>query len=105
MNLVHKLIMKTIFNLEDLIRPNIKALKAYSSARDEFQGVPVDMVFLDANENPFENGVNRYPDPQQNNLKSLLSNIKGVSEKNILLCFFFLRALRAIVFGFDAIKK
>ena len=43
------------------------------------------MVFLDANENPFENGVNRYPDPQQRTLKSLLSTIKGVTQQNILL--------------------
>ena len=85
MNLVHQIIMKTTFNLEDLIRPNIKALKAYSSARDEFQGVPVDMVFLDANENPFENGVNRYPDPQQTKIKELLAKTKGVSVQNILL--------------------
>ena len=43
------------------------------------------MIFLDANENPFENGVNRYPDPQQNNVKDLLSSIKRVDKKNILL--------------------
>ncbi|MDB4225900.1 histidinol-phosphate transaminase [Algibacter sp.] len=72
-------------NIQDLIRPTIKALKPYSSARDEFQGNSDDMVFLDANENPFENGVNRYPDPQQRTLKSLLSKIKGVPQQNILL--------------------
>ncbi|SFZ91663.1 histidinol-phosphate aminotransferase [Flaviramulus basaltis] len=72
-------------NIQDLIRPTIKALKPYSSARDEFQGNSSDMVFLDANENPFENGVNRYPDPQQRNLKAILSEIKGISTKNILL--------------------
>jgi histidinol-phosphate aminotransferase len=43
------------------------------------------MVFLDANENPFESGVNRYPDPQQNNVKELLSDIKKIDKKNILL--------------------
>ncbi|MCL4139664.1 UNVERIFIED_CONTAM: hypothetical protein GTU68_043469 [Idotea baltica] len=43
------------------------------------------MIFLDANENPFENGVNRYPDPQQNSVKELLSGIKNVPQKNILL--------------------
>ncbi|OEK08497.1 histidinol-phosphate transaminase [Flavivirga aquatica] len=74
-----------IMNIQDLIRPTIKALKPYSSARDEFQGVTDDMVFLDANENPFENGVNRYPDPQQNKVKVLLSKIKSVPTKNILL--------------------
>ncbi|WP_166966524.1 histidinol-phosphate transaminase [Yeosuana marina] len=72
-------------NIQNLIRPSIKALKPYSSARDEFQGVPSDMVFLDANENPFENGVNRYPDPHQNKLKVLLSEIKQVPTQSILL--------------------
>lgn len=72
-------------NIQRLIRPTIKALKPYSSARDEFQGVPSDMVFLDANENPFENGVNRYPDPHQNKLKSILSDIKGIPTQNMLL--------------------
>ena len=78
--------MKTNFNLENLIRENIKSLKPYSSARDEYKDATTDaMIFLDANENPFENGVNRYPDPQQNNVKDLLSDIKGVSKENILL--------------------
>ncbi|GAB1855627.1 histidinol-phosphate transaminase [Flavobacteriaceae bacterium MHTCC 0001] len=72
-------------NIQELIRPTIKALKPYSSARDEFQGNSGAMVFLDANENPFENGVNRYPDPQQRTVKSLLSNIKGISQSQILL--------------------
>ncbi len=72
-------------NIQDLIRPTIKALKSYSSARDEFQGATDDMVFLDANENPYENGVNRYPDPQQRELKTILSRIKGVPTQNILL--------------------
>ncbi|MDO1500536.1 histidinol-phosphate transaminase [Winogradskyella maritima] len=73
------------FNLNNLVRDNIKSLKPYSSARDEFSGVPADMVFLDANENPFENGVNRYPDPQQRSVKSLLGEIKGIKSENILL--------------------
>lgn len=77
--------MNTDFDLNEIIRPTIKALKPYSSARDEFQGVTDNMVFLDANENPFENGVNRYPDPHQGKLKAVLSEIKGISEKNILL--------------------
>jgi len=77
--------MNTKFDLKNIIRPTIKALKPYSSARDEFQGVTDNMVFLDANENPFENGVNRYPDPQQGKLKSVLSQIKDIPTKNILL--------------------
>ncbi|MCF7560739.1 histidinol-phosphate transaminase [Sabulilitoribacter multivorans] len=72
-------------NIQELIRPTIKRLKPYSSARDEFQGTSNDMVFLDANENPFENGVNRYPDPQQRKLKTVLSEIKGLPTQNILL--------------------
>ncbi len=72
-------------DIQKLIRPSVKALKPYSSARDDFKDFHKDMVFLDANENPFNNGVNRYPDPQQNKVKALLSEIKGVSTKNILL--------------------
>ncbi|WP_027136453.1 histidinol-phosphate transaminase [Gaetbulibacter saemankumensis] len=72
-------------NIQELVRPTIKALKPYSSARDEFQGATDNMVFLDANENPYENGVNRYPDPHQGRLKAVLSEIKGVPVNNILL--------------------
>ena len=78
--------MKTNFNINSLVRENIKSLKPYSSARDEYKDATSDdMIFLDANENPFENGVNRYPDPQQNSVKELLSGIKNVPQKNILL--------------------
>lgn len=73
------------FNLEYLVRENIKGLKPYSSARDEYVSDGTRMVFLDANENPFENGVNRYPDPQQRNLKAILADQKGVGPMNILL--------------------
>ena len=76
--------MKKI-NLENLIRESIKSLKPYSSARDEYKEVTTAMVFLDANENPFENGVNRYPDPQQTTVKEKLSEIKNIPIKNILL--------------------
>lgn len=72
-------------SIQNLIRPSIKALKPYSSARDEFKGSKDNLVFLDANENPFENGVNRYPDPQQGELKKVISEIKGVPTENILL--------------------
>jgi len=78
--------MKKNFNISNLIRENIKSLKPYSSARDEYKDATInEMIFLDANENPFENGVNRYPDPQQNKVKDLLSNIKEISKENILL--------------------
>ncbi|TYC11959.1 histidinol-phosphate transaminase [Bizionia gelidisalsuginis] len=72
-------------SIQHLIRANIKALKPYSSARDEFQEKSNAMVFLDANENPFENGVNRYPDPQQLEVKNLLSQIKECPIENIVL--------------------
>jgi histidinol-phosphate aminotransferase len=71
--------------IQDLIRYNIKALKPYSSARDEYKDASSNMVFLDANENPYNNGVNRYPDPQQSNLKNVLAQQKGISKDNILL--------------------
>ncbi|MBO6606451.1 histidinol-phosphate transaminase [Psychroserpens sp.] len=73
------------FNLNRLVRSNIQTLKPYSSARDEFKEVSTDMVFIDANENPFENGVNRYPDPKQNKVKAQLSKLKGVPSNQILL--------------------
>tara|TARA_R110001583_G_scaffold31766_1_gene108277 strand:- start:1461 stop:2510 length:1050 start_codon:yes stop_codon:yes gene_type:complete len=72
-------------DIQNLIRPTIRALKAYSSARDEFKGGSNDMVFMDANENPFENGINRYPDPHQLKLKVLLSKIKKIPIENMLL--------------------
>ncbi len=77
--------MKTKFEISNIIRPAIQSLKPYSSARDEFQGNTDAMTFLDANENPFENGVNRYPDPQQGKLKFILSEIKNISTEKILL--------------------
>jgi len=78
--------MKSNFDLNNLIRENIKFLKPYSSARDEYKDVKTtDIIFLDANENPFNNGVNRYPDPQQHKVKEMLSETKGVDKKNILL--------------------
>lgn len=72
-------------SIQKLIRSNIIGLQPYASARDEFKTIVGDMVFLDANENPFENGVNRYPDPQQIKLKTLISKIKGAPVENILL--------------------
>ncbi|WP_324027551.1 histidinol-phosphate transaminase [Maribacter sp. BPC-D8] len=74
-----------IFNLDNITRENVKGLSPYSSARDEYVSDGSTMVFLDANENPFENGVNRYPDPQQRGLKAILAEQKGIKEENILL--------------------
>ena len=73
------------FDLNTLIRENIKLMEPYSSARDEYKDVSTDMVFIDANENPFETNVNRYPDPQQTIVKERLSEIKNVSVNQILL--------------------
>ncbi|WP_232338048.1 histidinol-phosphate transaminase [Flavobacterium profundi] len=73
-------------NLEALVRENVKSMRPYSSARDEFNdATSEEMIFLDANENPFENGINRYPDPHQTALKEVLATIKNVSPKNILV--------------------
>lgn len=75
------------FDLHKLTRPNIQKLVPYSSARDEFSGDA--KVFLDANENslgsPLPKWYNRYPDPHQQQVKSALSQIKGVDAKHIFL--------------------
>lgn len=73
------------FNINNIIRPNVKAMKAYSSARDEFKEINDDFIFLDANENPFNNGLNRYPDSLQRNVKSILSDLKNFPANQILL--------------------
>ncbi len=69
--------------LDKLLRNNIKALKPYSSARDEFSGEAE--VFLDANENPFNKPYNRYPDPMQRELKAKISAIKDITPEKIFL--------------------
>ena len=74
------------FNIINLVRENVKSMKPYSSARDEFEDFDTaEMIFLDANENPFQNGVNRYPDPQQSNVKKVLAKLKNVKTNQILL--------------------
>ena len=77
--------MQSGFDLKSITRENVRKLKPYSSARDEYTDSGADMVFLDANENPFNNGLNRYPDPQQRILKQKLSGIKGIHSSSILL--------------------
>jgi histidinol-phosphate aminotransferase len=72
-------------DISQLIRPNIAALTPYRSARDIFSTDESDWIFLDANENPYETGMNRYPDPWQAQVKKKLAAIKGVSSSNILL--------------------
>ena len=71
-------------DLKELTRPNVWALKPYSSARDEYSGVEAS-VFLDANENPYNTPNNRYPDPLQRELKALIAPLKGVKVENIFL--------------------
>ena len=71
-------------NLESLVRPNIWALEPYSCARDEFKGMDAH-VFLDANENPYNDPINRYPDPLQEKLKERLAPLKGVRPSQIFL--------------------
>ena len=73
-----------MFELQPLVRKNIWQLEPYSCARDEFKGVSAS-AYLDANENPYNNTINRYPDPLQERLKEMISPIKGVPVPNIFL--------------------
>ena len=70
-------------DINSLVRGCIAALTPYSTARDEYQGALG--VFLDANESPYENGYNRYPDPHQKALKAQVAAIKGVKAENIFI--------------------
>ena len=75
--------MKHDMDIRELYRPNIRSLAPYSTARDEYRGELG--IFLDANENPYDNGCNRYPDPRQRELKRRLSEIKGVAPEKIFV--------------------
>lgn len=77
--------MKSNFDIKRLVRSNVLSLKPYSSARDEFKEGQANTVFLDANENPVGDGLNRYPDPQQRELKWAIASKLKISEKNIFL--------------------
>ena len=66
-----------------LVRGCIAQLTPYSTARDEYQGELG--IFLDANESPYENGYNRYPDPHQKALKAQIAAVKGVAAENIFI--------------------
>ena len=66
-----------------MVRENIKRLTPYRSAREELN--EEDAILLDANENPFPVGYNRYPDPFQRNLKMAISKKKDVAVDNIFL--------------------
>ncbi|MEG1634279.1 MAG: histidinol-phosphate transaminase [Rikenellaceae bacterium] len=73
-----------MMELDKLIRPNILALSPYSTARDEYAGGTI-ATFLDANESPYDNGLNRYPDPHHHLLRNKLSKIKGVTADSIFI--------------------
>lgn len=70
--------------MKKYIRKNILDLEPYSTARDEFQGGDVS-VWLDANESPYDNGINRYPDPHQKELKKKISGLYGVKPGQIFV--------------------
>ena len=72
-----------MFNLNTITRQNIRDLKPYSSARDEFVGTA--KILLDANENPNDTNINRYPDPYQNELKLKLAIQKGIRTEEIFI--------------------
>lgn len=71
-------------SLEELTRANVWRMEPYSSARDDYKGATAS-VFLDANENPYNSPVNRYPDPRQSELKAEIAKVKGVNPAQIFL--------------------
>ena len=77
-------IVSSMKELSELIRPNILKLSPYSSARNEYSGGEAE-VFLDANENPYNQPFNRYPDPLQRQLKAAIAQLKGVAPECIFL--------------------
>ena len=73
-------------NIDAIVRDNVKKMFPYSSARDDFKAVfERDSIYLDANESPFDNGLNRYPDNKHIELKNLVSNIKNVNVNQLVL--------------------
>ena len=72
-------------NIDTLVRNNIKNMSSYSSARDDFKKLnDKKFIYLDANESPFENAINRYPDNKHTELKKVVSNIKNVNVNQIV---------------------
>ncbi len=72
-----------MIDINKYVRPNIRQLKPYSSAREEYKGEKA--IFLDANENPYNAPYNRYPDPLQTNLKKKISELKNISTNQLFL--------------------
>ena len=77
--------MAKSFVLSDWARPEMLALSPYTSARDTFTATEGEWTFLDANENPNATAVNRYPDPNQSELKKVIANLRGCNENQLLL--------------------
>ena len=77
--------MAKVFNLADWARPEMLALKPYTSARDTFTATEGEWTFLDANENPNATAVNRYPDPNQTALKNIIANLRGCNANQLLI--------------------
>ena len=72
-------------NILEMARHSVRELKPYASAKDEFKDFDRELIYLDANENPYDNGLNRYPDPNQLALKQKISKLKHIPVENILL--------------------
>jgi len=81
--------MSECFNLKSLIRPNIVAMKPYSSARSDFDKTDKEYIFLDANENSYGsvlgNGFNRYPDPLQKQVRAKIAKMKLIKSSQVFL--------------------
>jgi len=72
-------------NIDTLVRNNIKNMSSYSSARDDYSGgANKNLIYLDANESPFENGINRYPDNKHKNLKTVISKNKNINVNQVV---------------------
>ncbi len=72
-------------NIDTLVRNNVKKMSSYSSARDDFKKEnKMKLIYLDANESPFDNGINRYPDNKHDELKKVVSGIKNVNINQVV---------------------
>jgi histidinol-phosphate aminotransferase len=72
-------------NIDTLVRKNVKNMSSYSSARDDFKKENDNkLIYLDANESPFDNGINRYPDNKHTELKKVVSDIKNVNINQVI---------------------
>ena len=72
-------------NIDALVRNNVKMMSSYSSARDDYNGgANKNLIYLDANESTFENGINRYPDNDHTEIKKVVSNIKNINVNQIV---------------------